>query len=204
MAEDREVAVIALLAFIGALAAIVVGAVVVNRVRGVRAQYLDAWTPDPGEERLLEDPGADFSLIPRLGQARVMTFARRRRTHAVLTATRLVIAQRALMSRRYMITHVLLLHAGSGDAGAEAEAEAAELEHRTGGQFTRGYVVMSTSPDRITVEADGAKAYLRIVPEPTASATNVEHCRLYSDMAALFHARLSRRDEGPTPRPGPG
>jgi hypothetical protein len=178
---------VALLAFIGALAAIVVGAVVVNRVRGVRAQYLDAWTPDPGEERLLEDPGADFSVVPRLGQAKVMTFARRRRTHAVLTATRLVIAQRALMSRRYMITHVLLLHAGSGEDGAEA----AELEHRTGGQFTRGYVVMSTTPDRITVEADGAKAYLRIVPEPTPSATNVEHCRLYSDMAALFLARLA-------------
>lgn len=172
----------ALLVFIGALVVMVAGAIVVNRVRGVSAHYLDAWSPEPGEERLLEDAGADFYVVPRLGQAKVMTFARMRRTHAVLTGTRLVIAQKAAMSRRYMITHMLVLH---GDGGAEA----AELDRMTGGQFTKGYVVMAARPERMTVEADGAKRYLRIVPEPTASATNVEHCRLYSDMAALFLER---------------
>ncbi len=168
-----------LLIFVGALVVIVGGAIVVNRVRGVSAHYLDAWSPEPGEERLIEDPAADFYVVPRLGQAKVMTFARLRRTHAVLTDARLVIAQKAAMSRRYMITHVLLLH---GDGGAEA----AELAKMTGGQFTKGYMVMSALPEHMTVDADGDKTYLRIVPEPTASATNVEHCRLYSDMAALF------------------
>jgi hypothetical protein len=174
--------VAALLAFAGALAAIVIGAVVVNRVRGVRAHYLDAWSPEPGEERLLEDPRADFYVVPRLGQAKVMSFARRRRTHVVLTGARLVIAQKAAMSRRYMITHVLMLHDDGG-------AEAAELERMTAGQFTRGYIVMSARREHMTVEADGGKRYLRIVPEPTPSATNVEHCRLYSDMAPLLLER---------------
>ena len=36
----------------------------------------------------------------------------------------------------------------------------------------------------MTVEDGGGKAYLRIVPEQTASGANVEHCRLYSDDAA--------------------
>jgi hypothetical protein len=168
----------ALLAFIGALVAIVGVAVVVNRTRGVRAQYLDAWTPAPSEDRLLDDPAADFYVVPRLGRAKVMTFARRRRTHAVLTDTRIVIASRALPSKRHMITHMLLLTAG--------DADGAELDRLTGGQFTKGYVVMAARPERMTVEADGSKAYLRIVPEPTASSTNVDHCRLYSDMAGLY------------------
>lgn len=173
----------AVLVFVGALVAIAVLAIVVNRLRGVRAQYLDAWSQDPGEERLWEDPRADFHVVPRLGQARVMSFARPHRTHAVLTNTRLVIATRALLSRRYMVTHVVVL--GGRGAGTP------ELERMTGGQFSLGYVVMSARPERMSVETDGAKPYLRIVPDPTPSATNVEHCRLYSDTAEDLLARAS-------------
>ena len=169
---------IALLAFLGALVALVVVAAVVNRMRGIRAQYVEDWQPAAGDDRLLDDPGADFYVVPKLGQAKVMTFARQGRAHAVLSDTRIVIGQRALLSRRHMITHILLLKPDAADAG--------ELDRMTGGQYTKGYVVMETSRDRMTVEADGAKTYLRIVPAPTASATNVSHCRLYSRMAALF------------------
>ena len=169
---------VAVLAFLGALVAIVLVAIVVNRVRGARAHYLDAWSPDPGEHRLLEDPAADFYVVPRLGQAKVMSFARLRRTHAVLTNTRIVIATRALLSRRYMITHMVHL-------GRDADPPA-ELGQLGGGLYTTGYSVMSARPSDMTVEDGGGKAYLRIVPEPTASGTNVEHCRLYSDDAAGF------------------
>ncbi len=169
----------AVLAFVGALVAIVLLAVVVNRVRGVRARYLDAWEPEPGERRLLEDPAADFYVVPRLGQAKVMSFARMRRTHAVLTDERLVIATRALLSKKYMITDVILLGSERGDG-------AAELGHMSGGLFSTGYTVMAADPSDMTVEDGGGTAYLRIVPRPTASATNVEHCRLYSDDAAGF------------------
>jgi hypothetical protein len=169
---------LAVLAFIGALAAIVLAGIVVSRVRGGRAHYLDAWTPGPGERRLLEDAGADFYVVPRLGQAKVMTFARRRRSHAVLTDGRLVIATRALMSRRYMITHMVHL-----DRDADPPAALGQL---SGGLYTTGYIVMSARPADMTVEDDRGKPYLRIVPEATASATNVEHCRLYTDNAAGF------------------
>ena len=167
---------IAVLAFVGALAAIVLVAVVVNRIRGGRAHYLDAWTPDPGERTLWEDRRADFYVVPRLGQARVMSFARRHRSHAVLTDRRLVVATRALLSRRYMITHMILWE-GVPDPPAE-------LGRLSGGLYSVGYIVMAARPETARVEADGARAYLRIVPEPTASGTNVEHCRLYSDDAA--------------------
>lgn len=169
---------VALLAFIGALAAIVLFAVVVNRVRGGRAHYLDGWSPDPGERRLLEDRRADFYVVPRLGQAKVMSFARMHRSRAVLTDRRLVVATRALLSRRYMITHMVYL-----DGAADPPAELGQL---SGGLYSVGYSVMAADPAEMTVAQDGAKAYLRIVPRPTASGTNVEHCRLYSDEAAAF------------------
>ncbi len=169
---------IAVLAFVGALVAIVLVAIVVNRVRGSRAHYLDAWSPDPGERRLREDPAADYYVVPRLGQAKVMSFARLRRTHAVLTDRRFVIATRALLSRRYMITHMVHL-SGADDAPAE-------LGQMSGGLYTTGYSVLSARASDMTVERDGDKPYLKIVPEPTAAATNIAHCRLYSDDAAGF------------------
>ncbi len=48
---------------------------------------------------------------------------------------------------------------------------------------------MSAQQEHMRVEADGGKRHLRIVPEPTAGATNVEHCRLDGDMVALFLER---------------
>jgi hypothetical protein len=174
----------AVLAFAGVLVAIVVVAIVVNRIRGGRAHYLDAWAPGPGERRLLEDPAADFYVVPRLGQARRMSFARLHRSHAVLTDARIVIATRALLSKRYMITH--MVHLG----GEEAPPE---LDTLSGGLYTTGYAVLCALPSAMTVEGDGAKRYLRIVPEPTASGTNIEHCRLYSDDAAGFLAAATSR-----------
>lgn len=168
----------ALLAFIGALVAIVLVAVAVNRKRGIRATYLDAWEPEPGERRLMEDAAADFYVVPRLGQAKKMSFARMHRSHAVLTSTRLVVATRALGSKRYMVTH--MLHLGDGGDGP------AELGQLSGGLLTVGYDVLAAQASAMTVERDGDKTYLRIVPEPTASGTNVEHCRLYSDDAQGF------------------
>lgn len=168
----------AILAFVGALVAIAVVAIVVNRARGVRAHYLDAWTPGPGERTLLEDPRADFYVVARAGQAKVMSFARLRRTHAVLTNTRIVIATRALLSKRYMITY--MIHLGRDDTPP------AELGQLSGGLFSRGYSAVSARPSGMTVEDDGGKPYVRITPEPTASGTMIDHCRLYSDEAAGF------------------
>ena len=168
----------AVLLFLGALVAIVVIGFVVSRVRGGRVQYLDAWSPAPGERTLHEDPRADFYAVPRLGQARKMSFARMHRTHAVLTDVRIVVATRALMSKRYVITH--MVHLAGGEDGPD------ELATLSGGLYTTGYIVISARPEAMTVEGEGDKAYLRIVPEGTASGAMIEHCRLYSDDAAGF------------------
>ena len=163
------------LAFAGALAAIVVLGFVVSRVRGGRAHYLDGWSPAPGERTLIEDRAADFYVVPRLGQARRMSFARLHRTHVVMTDVRMIIATRALLSKRYMITHMVHL------VGDDAPAELGQL---SGGLYSTGYTVVSARPSDMTVEDDGGKPYLRIVPEQTASGAMIEHCRLYSDDAA--------------------
>jgi len=170
----------AVLAFIAVLVAIALVAIVVNRRRGVRAHYLDAWAPGPGEHTLIEDPLADFYVIARMGQAKVMSFARLRRTHAVLTNARIVIATRALFSKRHMITH--MVHLG-GD-----EAPPPELGQLSGGLYTAGYSLVSAHPSGMTVENDGGKPYVRIVPASTASSATIDHCRLYSDDAAGFYA----------------
>jgi len=175
--------VTAVLIFLGALVAIVVIGFVVSRVRGGRAHYLDAWAPEPGERTLLEDPAADFYVVARMGQAKKMSFARLRRSHAVLTDMRIVIATRVLLSKRYMITH--MIHLGGDDAAP------AELSQLSGGLYTTGYNVMSARPEGMTVEDDGGKPYLKIVPEPTASGAMVEHCRLYSEDAAGFLDRVT-------------
>jgi hypothetical protein len=160
--------------------------VVVNRIRGARAHYLETWAPEGGERILAEDRAADFAVVGRLGQAKVMTFARLRRTHAVITTSRIVIAVRALASKRHMITHVILLH---GDDPPSDD----DLRRVDGGLTTAGYITIAARPSGMTAEQDGARRYLRIVPEPTASAAMIEHCRLYcDDPTALLEAARSR------------
>jgi hypothetical protein len=156
--------------------------VIVSRRRGARMHYLDAWTPEPGEEQRLVDPEADFYVVPRLGQARVMTFARRHRTTAVVTDRSLVIAAKAALSKRRAITHVVHL--------APAQGSVAALGQLSGGLFSIGYVALSASAAGITDERDGQKPYIKIVPDPTPSAVNIDHLRLYCDDAARMRAAL--------------
>lgn len=165
-----------LLIFLGCLAAIVLGAIAVNRARGIKAVYLDAWTPEPGESVRFDDPAADFYVVGRTGQAKVMTFARMHRGRAILTDRRLLVGARPLASKRHMLTHVILL---PGDASED-------LDRLTGGQYRTGYLTFAASPQGMTAETDGDKPLVRIVPDSTASAAMVEHCRLYTDRVAEF------------------
>ena len=170
------------LIFLGVLALLIGGAIVANRLRGVSAHYLDTWDLDAGEHHLAEDDTADFYSVPRLGQARVMTFLRTHRTHAVVTDRRIVIAQRTLAKKRWMIIHEIYLDA--------ALAPAAALRSRGGGLGSLGYTVVVTTPAQVRQEQDGDKQYLRIEPVSTASSTNIDHLRLYSDHAAELLAAV--------------
>lgn len=168
----------AVMVFVGVLVAIVVVGFVVSRVRGGRAHYLDAWSPEAGERTLVDDPAADFYVVPRMGQARKMSFARMHRTHAVLTDRRLIVAVKVLFGRRHMITHMVLLQA--------ADAPPGTADRLSGGLLDTGYIVLVASPAGMRTERDGDKPYLRIDPDSTASSATIEHCRLYSDLADRF------------------
>ena len=90
-----------------------------------------------------------------------------------------MIAVRTLASKRHMITYVILLQ---GDDPPSDD----DLRRRDGGLTTTGYITIAARPSGMTMEQDGAKRYLRIVPEPTESAEMIEHCRLYGDDPTAF------------------
>ena len=171
------------LVFAGALAALVALAMAVNRLRGVKASYVDTFALEGGERVLLEDREADFHPVAKLGRAAVMSFARLKRAHAVLTNRRLIIGQKTLWGGRHMVTHVLYLHA--------PQLRPAELDALHGGLFSLGYQVLMVAPAAVRSSMDGEKPYVTVVPQETASATNVEHFRLYSQAAVDFAAHIS-------------
>ncbi|HEY6559293.1 MAG TPA: hypothetical protein VI072_18540 [Polyangiaceae bacterium] len=75
----------AFLLFLGALLAIVVFALVVNRLTGTKASYLDELKLEAGESELWRDTQADFAWVPRTGRALVTSYARMRRHSVVWT-----------------------------------------------------------------------------------------------------------------------
>ena len=164
-----------LLIFVGALAAMWLLAVIINKISGAKAHYMDQLVLMPGEIKITEDREADFHVITSLGKAAYMSFARPRRTHVVLTDCRMVIASKVLFGGRYMITHMLYF--------TRDKAPAVELDKVSGGLYSRGYLIMQTDRSTMTAEMDGTKPFIRIVPVATASATNIEHGRLYSENA---------------------
>ncbi len=159
--------------FFGILVAFVVIAKIVNAIKGVKASYIDSFRPDSEEQTLFEEKEGDFYSVSRLGQAKIMSFARLKRTHAIFTSKRIIIGQKAFLSKKYMITHILYYDT-TGHTGRE-------LTEITGGLYSLGYQVFSIFKDQITLEKDGNKSFLKLIPVPTTSATNVEHMRIYSD-----------------------
>ncbi len=127
--------------FIAALGGIVLVAIVVNRLTGTRASYLDALALDAGERELWRDAAADFATLPRLGQAAVMSYPRLRRHTVVWTDRRVIVAQQVLLSSKRMLTHRLFFAAQASDAGA-AQAAAAFA----GGFYGRGFTTLGTRP----------------------------------------------------------
>ena len=151
----------------------ILGAIIFNKIKGVKAHYLDVFAADSGEEVLHREAGADFHMVTKLGRAQVMSFARLRRAELVVTNRRIVVGQKVLFGKRYMITHVIWL-----DSGATIQSE---LDKMTGGQYSLGYVNYLAKRAAVTSEIDGKKPYVKFIPDATASATNIEHLRLYVD-----------------------
>ena len=133
-----------LLIFAGALAAMLLMAVIINKISGAKAHYMDQLVLMPGEIKITEDREADFHVVTSLGKAAYMSFARPRRTHVVLTDCRMVIASKVLFGGRYMITHMLYF--------TRDKAPAVELDKVSGGLYSRGYLIMQTDRSTMTAE----------------------------------------------------
>ena len=141
------------LIFIGVLAGLVLLAMIVNKINGVKAHYIDALSFEAGETKVAEDREADFHVVASLGKAVYMSFARLRRTHAVFTDSRIVIASKVLFGGRYMITHMLYF--------TRDKAPAAELDKVSGGLYSRGYLIMQTDRSTMTAESTPTATFSR-------------------------------------------
>lgn len=166
------------LIFLAALAGIVIVAVVVNKIKGAKALYIETGTLVAGEALRFEDKDADFYTVTVLGQAKLMTFGRLARAHALITNQRIIIGQKTLFGGKYMITNMFYYDAASAPAGV--------LDELMGGQLSLGYLVRLIDRTNSSQEIDGEKRYVKIIPQATASATNVAHCRLYTEHAGAM------------------
>jgi len=169
--------------FLIVVPAFILGAIIFNKIKGVKAHYLDEFKPEPSEEILHREAGADFHMVTKLGRAQVMSFARLRRAELIVTNRRIVVGQKVLFGKRYMITHMFWL-----DSGSTVQSE---LDKMTGGQYSLGYVNYLAKRSAVTSEIDGKKPYVKFIPDATASATNIEHLRIYVDEPEKLMAAIT-------------
>ncbi len=176
-----------ILYFFAALAGIVLFAVIVNRLTGTRASYLEALQLAPGERELWRDSGADFGLRPRTGSALALSFPRLRRHSVLWTDRRLVIANRVLGSDKHLITHQVVFEAAP-PADADTRAAASEF---AGGFYGRGFSTLFVRAPRFTRVND--KECVCLVPsEASGAALNVLEAYLFSDRLTELQAQLDK------------
>lgn len=174
------------LIFFAALAAIVVLALVVNRVTGTRAHLLDALRLEPGEKELWRDSEADFATRPRFGGAVVMSFARMRRHTVVWTDRRVIVAQKVLLSSKRMITHQIVFPHDTGSTETDSSVAARTFG---GGFYGRGFITIALSTKSFGRVND--KDCVRVAPTQESGAmSNVEEALIFTDRLAELQRSL--------------
>jgi hypothetical protein len=177
---------LALLYFFAALLGIVLFAVIVNRVTGTKASYLETLQLDLGEREIWRDSAADFALLPRTGLAVSISFPRLRRHCVLWTQRRVVISVRALGSSKHMITHQVVFER---ELGANQGAREAAGQF-SGGFYGRGFSTLISKPPVFKQVND--KDCVCFVPNEASGATlNVLEAYLFADSLAQLQARLA-------------
>jgi len=165
-----------LLIFLGLLVGLVALAIVVNRLRGVRAHYLDSWQPEAGEHILFRDDEADTFVVP-VNRARYGWYPRLRRGTVIVTDRRILAGAKTLFGRKRMLQY--MIYPGAAPDGWSAR--------RDGGLFTRGYQTLAVVPEAVERVVDAVQPYVFLKPSPAeGSSTNVDFIRIYTDKAAGF------------------
>lgn len=167
-----------LLIFLIAVSGIFLIAIIINKIRGIKASYINSLALSEGEPIIWQDGSADFHLVPKMGQAKFMSFSRMNRAHIICTDRRIIVGQKVFLGKKYIITHMLYF---SADPKIKKE-----LDSLTAGQYSLGYLVYLVDKNQFSAEMDGKKCYLKIIPVSTKSSTNIEHCRVYSDLDFSF------------------
>ncbi|MES1176194.1 MAG: hypothetical protein ABUL62_17870 [Myxococcales bacterium] len=171
--------------FIAALAGIVVFAIVVNRLTGTKASYLESLALDADERELWRDSEADFATLPRFGQAMAMSFPRLGRHTAVWTDERVIIAQRALGSERHLITHQIFFD------GGPAAAAAREAASKFGaGFYGRGFETLLAAKHELTTVNERACVRL-VLGADSSAASNLIEVYVFSEHLNALRAALT-------------
>lgn len=175
--------------FFAALLGMVLVAVVINRLTGTRAIYLETLALETGETRIWEDWRADFAQRTRRGSAVATSFPRFRRHAIVWTDRRVIVAPKVLFSSKHMVSHQIVFTNGESPPGAAANEAAGEF---FGGFYGRGFMtVLAVSR---SFEQVGGKDCVRIQPtEDSASALNMRDALIFSDSLGELRQSLGER-----------
>lgn len=172
--------------FVAALGTIVLIAILINRVTGTKASYVEDLVLGPGELELWRDAAADFATLPRFGQAAVMSFPRLRRHVAVWTTRRLIVAQRALGSSKHMITHEVLFETLAALDHAGASAATREF---AGGFYGRGFETLLASSHAFS-RVNESDCVRLVMNGDSSAVSNLIEAYLFSDRLAELRSAL--------------
>ena len=161
--------------FLLALGVIVLIGWIVSKVTGSRAYFIEDWTFAEGETVLWRDDQSDTYVIPKLGQAAIMSFARMRRGAVVVTNQRILVGSLPITGKKHMVMYVLYPQPAPG------------TEKLDGGLLTIGYQTIAYVPASLDVHAADAKPYVDLTPLDTEnSSTNLQTIRIFTDQAGNF------------------
>lgn len=164
------------LIFLAAILGLIAVAYIVNRLRGVRACYIDDWQPEQGERILLRDMEAD-TFIVGINRARFVSYPRPRRGALIVTDIRIVAGAKPLFGRKKMLLYMMYGRAAPGGFSDMID----------GGLFTRGFQTLEFLPDAIERMTREERPYVVLKPSPRArSSINIDSIRIYTDKAGSF------------------
>lgn len=173
------------LIFVAALLGLLSFAVIINRVRGIRANYLDDWEPDEGEQVLFQDMHADTYIISA-NRARYVSYARPRRGAVIVTNVRILAGARTLFGKKRILQYVLY-------SGAAPDVYSGHID---GGLLTQGYQTFEYLPQATKHVVDAERPYVDLTLSPCArSSAHIECIRIYTDEAVRFPTSTSELTE---------
>ena len=173
--SDYDARVKSLGYFLLACAAIALIGWIVSKITGSKAHYIEDWQFSDGENVLWRDEQTDTHLIPKHGQALVMSFARMRRGSVVVTNRRILIGSLPVFGEKHMVQYVLYPSKAPGS------------EKLDGGLLTVGYQTIVFDPSSLEAHPKEAKPYVDLRPvEGERSSTNLERIRIFTDDAGNF------------------